>query len=359
MKRLLLSTALLAAFGGAALSQTATDTNTSTTNSTTTAPAPAAGGAATANSGGMFRTERAAGDFLASDFIGMRIYASDNAVNDTAANGVQQNWKDIGEVNDVVLKQDGTVQAVLVDIGGFLGIGERKVAVEMPALKFVSDDSTANSADDFFLVLNADQATLQNAPAYGMGMSEQGAMNSGATGGLSDTGMAVSTNATTGTDATGTAVPGARTATGTSGAMATNDGTGTATGTGDTMGTTAANDGTAPAAAATGTSTRQPTMREGYAPVAGNQLTADMLGKAAAYDANDKRIGDVSDLVMSSDGQVSQAVIDVGGFLGIGTKRVALPISDIDIMQANGSGEIRVYVPHTKEQLQAMPDYQS
>jgi hypothetical protein len=59
----------------------------------------------------------------ASDFIGMRIYAAENAADADAYDGVQEGWEDIGEVNDIILNRDGTVEAVLVDIGGFLGMG--------------------------------------------------------------------------------------------------------------------------------------------------------------------------------------------------------------------------------------------
>ncbi len=104
------------------------------------------------------------GDIRASDLIGTRIYASEQAVSGEAANGIQDGWDDIGEVNDVILSADGSVQAVLVDIGGFLGIGERQVAVQMPALKILRDDAT--DADDVFLVMNANRAVLEQAPMY-------------------------------------------------------------------------------------------------------------------------------------------------------------------------------------------------
>jgi hypothetical protein len=55
---------------------------------------------------------------------------------------------------------------------------------------------------------------------------------------------------------------------------------------------------------------------------------------------------------------VSDAVLDVGGFLGIGSKRVALPIAEVDILQSQDGGQVRVYVPHTREQLEAMSDYE-
>ena len=57
--------------------------------------------------------------------------------------GVQDGWNDIGEINDVILTRDGKVHAALVDIGGFLGLGERQVALGMENIRFVSDSATA------------------------------------------------------------------------------------------------------------------------------------------------------------------------------------------------------------------------
>lgn len=43
--------------------------------------------------------------------------------------------EDIGDINDVLVSQDGSVNAVLIGVGGFLGIGEKDVAVNMSALQ--------------------------------------------------------------------------------------------------------------------------------------------------------------------------------------------------------------------------------
>lgn len=108
----------------------------------------------------------------ASTLIGMRIYASEAVIDGTEFSGVQDGWQDIGEVNDILLSRDGTVDSVLVDIGGFLGMGERQVAVDMAAITYVSDTGTADAANDFFLVMNADRAVFEAAPVYGEMMTD-------------------------------------------------------------------------------------------------------------------------------------------------------------------------------------------
>lgn len=286
MKNLMLSTALLAILAGSAVAQTATTEGAATTSTATdtalaTAPGP----------GDLFRAAPSATDVLASDFIGMRLYASEAALGTEAYEGLQDSWTDIGEVNDLILGQDGTVHAVLIDIGGFLGLGERQVAVQMPSIRFVQDAATADNDGDFFLVLMASRATLEGAPIYGPDRGVEGM------------------------------IPGA-------------------------------------AATDTGGALRAPILRDGYAAVERDALTSKTLTGAEVYDAQDKRIGDVSELVLTPDGQVSDAVLDVGGFLGIGSKRVALPIADVDILQSQEGGKVRVYVPHTREQLEAMSGYE-
>ena len=42
----------------------------------------------------------------------------------------------VGEIKDVVLGKDGMVAAVIIGVGGFLGMGEREVAISYGGLKF-------------------------------------------------------------------------------------------------------------------------------------------------------------------------------------------------------------------------------
>jgi len=287
MRNLLLTTAALAAFGTAALAQDAAT--------------------------GMFRPSPDAMELRASNFIGMRIYATEAASDAAEYDGMQKDWNDIGEVNDVILSRDGKVDAVLVDIGGFLGMGERQVAVAMNAIKFVSDSSTADAPEDFFLVMTAARADFEGAPDYMMG------------NGTTTTGEAVA-------DPAVAADP----------AMAADPAATTETATTDT--------------AATGTM-REPVTRDGYMAAEGDYLTSEKLTGASVYDANDEVIGEVGTLVLSDAGQVTQAIIDVGGFLGMGEKPVALMLTDIDILRNEAGDDVRVYLTKTKAELEAMPAF--
>ena len=80
---------------------------------------------------------------------------------------------------------------------------------------------------------------------------------------------------------------------------------------------------------------------------------ASKLIGASVYNDEDKRIGKIEDMIVSPDGKVSVAVIDVGGFVGIGTHRVAIPVDEFADIKAK-----KLVLPKaTKESLKALPKF--
>jgi sporulation protein YlmC with PRC-barrel domain len=67
----------------------------------------------------------------------------------------------IGDINDVVLGSDGQVRAVIVGVGGFLGLGEREVAVAMDALQLQAGQSGAST-----VTVDVMRETLKDAPRW-------------------------------------------------------------------------------------------------------------------------------------------------------------------------------------------------
>lgn len=104
-------------------------------------------------------------DVLASQLIGMRVYAVESDIDDTKTYPAdsRKDWNDVGEVNDVVLDWDGSIKAVVLGVGGFLGLGEKDVAIEMASLRKVRETGDSN---DWFLVVNSSKDLLTSAPAY-------------------------------------------------------------------------------------------------------------------------------------------------------------------------------------------------
>jgi sporulation protein YlmC with PRC-barrel domain len=84
--------------------------------------APAAGYAQKA---GKFVSVQPAGQFLATQFIGQPV---SNAAGET-----------IGDINDVLFDKTGRIVNVVVGVGGFLGIGEKNVAVPYSSLSITAD----------------------------------------------------------------------------------------------------------------------------------------------------------------------------------------------------------------------------
>lgn len=76
----------------------------------------------------------------------------------------------------------------------------------------------------------------------------------------------------------------------------------------------------------------------------------DLVG-SAVYGENDEQVGEISDVLMSPEGQAEGIVIDRGGFLGIGEKTIALDMEDIEITQD------RVRVKMTDQQIGELPEW--
>ena len=111
------------------------------------------------------------------------------------------------------------------------------------------------------------------------------------------------------------------------------------------------------AAAASGALAQTSTMPATPGKVTSHMIQSDeiraskMIG-STVYDAQDRDVGKVSDLVVNKDGAVDAVVIAVGSVLGVGGKYVAVPLSDIKTQKNH------LTLDHTKEQLQQMAAYQ-
>ncbi|MHB2265642.1 PRC-barrel domain containing protein [Aliihoeflea sp. PC F10.4] len=84
------------------------------------------------------------------------------------------------------------------------------------------------------------------------------------------------------------------------------------------------------------------------------ELTEDNLASATIYGPGDEKIGHVSHL--HGMGPDAEAVIDVGGFLGIGAKPVAVPVGQLEFMRDEGH-HVHAVTTWTKDQLKEMPEH--
>jgi sporulation protein YlmC with PRC-barrel domain len=82
-----------------------------------------------------------------------------------------------------------------------------------------------------------------------------------------------------------------------------------------------------------------------------DQIRASKMIGSAVYDVQNRKVGHVKDLVLDRDGQVASVVVDVGAFLGMGGKYVAVPPRDLK------TDHNRLTLDLTKEQLQQAQNY--
>ncbi|RYH04551.1 hypothetical protein EU805_04120 [Salipiger sp. IMCC34102] len=97
---------------------------------------------------------------------------------------------------------------------------------------------------------------------------------------------------------------------------------------------------------------------EGYAEMSSEGATVEQIQGAAVYGGDMNELGNINDFVVTAEGQITDVIIDVGGFLGIGEKPVALAFDTVTLMQQVDGEDIRVFVQETEEQLEAMEEYE-
>ena len=294
-------------------------------------------------------------EMLASDLIGMRVYASEKAISSERMTEAHTDWDDIGKVSDVVVSRDGETESILVDVGGFLGIGEKTVAVDYDQLHFLT---ARDSSKSFFLVVNASEQMMKQAEPFNY--EQIGTWTSAAWSDARSTASAAMEKTTeTAGDAAAQVSASAE--------DAVDSMQQTTAETADSIERTAENltEGAAQsverAAASVERTAAEISARtvapDGFERVDASVWNSQDLTGTAVYDARDQWIGEVSELVRDTDGQVEKAVIDVGGFLGIGEKPVAKELDSLTITRATDGDEIRVHVDASKAELEDMQTY--
>ena len=77
--------------------------------------------------------------------------------------------------------------------------------------------------------------------------------------------------------------------------------------------------------------------------------------KRNVYDPSDNKIGDVDDVLIDKEGNVTAMIIGVGGFLGMGEKDVAVPFSSVRASEKNNKWYLVLNT--TKDALKSAPGF--
>ena len=208
---------------------------------------------------------------------------ADTAMMEEGVTEPRERWRTAGQINDVLLSEQGEVRALLIDAGGFIGGGQGDRRVDIEDVRFVPH---AEEQDEFFVVYSGDRHMLEGAQAYDEAQMADGQVR--------------------------------------------------------------------------GTQMWGEEMRGSQTDVAFTSITTDDLVGTSVYGPGDEWVGDVSELALTDSGEIEAVVVDVGGFLGIGERAVALPMDQVQLRRGAGGwfgDDLRAYVNATEEQLEQLPEW--
>lgn len=250
-----------------------------------------------AETGGVFLEPAATADF-ASDLIGATVY-------DRSGDEAQS----LGEINDLIVEDDASVSAAIIGVGGFLGMGVKDVAVSFDALEITTDND-----GNRYVILPTTKEQLEAAPIFARDTAMAPAMDSVAPEKVTTQDQSVSEEPTADAVATSTTIDQAA---------------------------------VEPRATAP--------VREGLKAVEASSFSAENLVGVSVYSADNEVIGEVSDVILSqggAEGAIEAVILDVGGFLGIGVKPVAVTFDSLEIL-TDADGALYAYSRFTEDQLDA------
>jgi sporulation protein YlmC with PRC-barrel domain len=328
-----------------------------------TTPAPAPAEPAPMTEGATTAAPKVSTDgHLATQIIGESVY-----------NGTGEDAENVGDVNDIVIGADGNIEAIVVGVGGFLGIGEKDVAVDFAQLEWAERDG------DRWLVAPMTKEQLETQAAFDRSAYEPEQPVASTEPAPPAGGVAPAPDTTAEAPAPAEPTAPAPDATAEAPAPAepaapAPDATAEAPATTTPVPETTTQAEPAPAAPAPSDQTAQ-TEPAAPAPDASTDTTTtaaidkstlkelpatevraeEMIG-TTVYGAGDVNVGEIGDVVLTPDGKIDAYIVDVGGFLGVGEKEVAVGSDNLAFM-TDKDGNKYLYTTFTKEQFDAAAAY--
>lgn len=95
-----------------------------------------------------FVTSKESGELLTDDLMGNDVLST------------VEDDESIGTIEDLLLTEEGEIKAVIVSVGGFLGMGDKNVAIAWDSLELTQED------DEYVIAVNASQDALENAGEF-------------------------------------------------------------------------------------------------------------------------------------------------------------------------------------------------
>ncbi|MGE0744672.1 MAG: PRC-barrel domain-containing protein [Rhodospirillales bacterium] len=213
----------------------------------------------------------------------------------------------VGDVESVIIGEDGKVRALVVGVGGFLGLGERLVALDWNQIRVNQD---GNSVKDVRVSMSKEQAKALPEYKY-RETSWRGTA-------YRDTGYRSASDMRT------------------------------------DRATTARNDRPAAGAAATDRPMRGDVSAKSIMTPDGKLKASEVIGMSVVNDKQEK-IGDIDEVLFDKAGK-PQVVLGVGGFLGVGERNVLVDWSRLTLHREGDDVQLRMST--TADDLKKMPAYE-
>lgn len=247
--------------------------------------------------------------------VGIRGYLASNLIGQSVYTRESENAEMIGDINDVVISEDGQINAVIVGVGGFLGISEREVAIAFGRVNIAGE-----SGGDKRIWADVTRAELQAAEPYERpDWASWDSVRQAADQLAGDASNVYQ----------------------------------------DTV--SAVGDGIAGPASADSNDTISETERQAWLDGKWKfELSAaptNSLVGATIYTERGKPMGDVDEIVMEGPNRLKGVVVDIGGFLGFGEKAVIVDSDKFTIYRDN-AGDLHLLTTMTETQFKAAPPYE-
>lgn len=229
--------------------------------------------------------------YLATNMMGKQVYT-------TADGGIE-----IGDVNDILVGEDGTIQAIIVGVGGFLGIADKDVPLDFGLMTL-----EPLGEGQFRVVTAVSKQELEDALPY-------------------ERPVYIPLSVLHSSQLVGP---------------------------GGTKGNPPPKVGKE-RPARENIVDHEAFMADKTVIEFGSVSAEHMMG-ANVYDAAGNHVGEIGDVIVSADGTIDAAIIEVGGFLGIGEKPVAIGFEQVEILR-DGEDELYITTSFSQEQLEQAKTY--
>lgn len=237
-------------------------------------------------------------DTLVTQLLGQTVWAS-----------IEDDAQQIGTINDMVVTSGQGITAVVIGVGGVLGVGAKDVAVAFEQLQWAQREDGSRR-----WVLDTTSEALATAPAFIWGDSEE----------------ATGEPALTPAEEEEQLVDGDPNAAPVDSDLTTDQGERPAIST--------------------------PVDRTGFSEFDETGLGAEDLRGIGVYGINDEQIGTIGDIVTNPDGSFDAVIVDVGGFLGLGAKPVAVGFDNLTF-SADTFGNRYLFINASREDLEQQAAY--